>query len=110
MPFQRFPESMDPDDQKDYTFPFKLNPGEEIASALVEVVDETSENVIDDSPIVIVAQSFGQISGSTWGATVWLTAAGAPAGRYYLRCRGETDSSPIPRKFDVTRELKVEQR
>jgi hypothetical protein len=38
--FAEFSERLDPNDRKDYTFNFDLNVDEEIASAIVEFVDE----------------------------------------------------------------------
>lgn len=110
MSFERFHETMDPDDRKDYTFRFKLPAGEAIDSAVVAVVDSTSENELADTGIEFESTQFGQISGRIYGVTVWITASGVTPGTYYLRCRGETDAFPITRKFDKTMKLIVEQR
>ncbi len=110
MSFERFPESMDPNDRKDYTFRFRLPAGEALESAVVEVVNSTSTEVVADSGIEIESTQFGQISGTLYGVTVWLTAEEAELGNYFLRCRGETDAFPISRKFDKTMRLVVEQR
>ncbi len=111
MSFQSFAEPLDPDAVTDYTFPLRLPAGESLADAVVEFVNSTSTAEADPAPaITIESQSFGQISGTLWGVTVWLAGNGAAPGKYYLRVRGETDSFPIPRRFDCTMRLDVKQR
>ena len=108
MVFKRFPQVHDPNDREDWTFPFRLSSGEAIASAVVEVVDATSTTVDVLTDLDIEAQSFGLISGTLYGVTAWIS--GGSPGTYYLRCYGETDSTPFTRKFSTTMRLIVEQR
>ena len=108
MAFQEFREKHDPNGRKDWTFRWELNDSEAIASATVEVVDSTSTSVDASTDLVIESTAYGQISGAVYGVTVWLT--GGTAGQvYYLRCRIETDSSPITRKDDMTMKLTCSQ-
>lgn len=91
MPFQRFPETLDPDAPlgKDFTFPFSLTiAGDALTSAVIDIVDSTSTNVIVGSLTTISEVTFGLISGALWGVT--FRAQGGAAGRLYLRCRYET--------------------
>lgn len=108
MAFQQFRDKHDPNARDDWTFRFRLSPGESILTALVQVVDSSSLAVDADTDLVIEAQAFGQISGTLWGVTAWISGGGASSA-YYLRCRGETDASPISRKFDRTMKLACQQ-
>ena len=104
--FEKFRQSHDPEAREDWMFPFRLNPGEALNSAEVDVVDETSTTVDTDTDLVIESIAFGQISSTLWGVTVWVS--GGSPGDYYLRCRVETTSSPS-RKADKTMLLVAEQ-
>lgn len=106
--FEKFAQTHDPEDREDWTFPFRLSAGESIASATIEIVDSTSTDVDADTDLEIEAQAFGQISGTLWGVTAWIS--GGSPGDYFLRCTGETNSSPIARKFTKTMKLVVAQR
>jgi hypothetical protein len=103
MAFEKFRQKHDPEGRADWTFEFRLNAGEEIESAVVDVVDSTSTTVDDDTDLVIETTSFGQISGTRWGVTVWIS--GGTPGNYFLRCRIETDATPLTRKGDKTMQL-----
>jgi len=104
MSFETWRQMHDPEGREDWGFQFKLNPGESIASAVVDVVDETSTDVDASTDLDIESTAFGQISGVLWGVTVWVS--GGSPGNYYLRCRIETDASPS-RKADKTMTLIV---
>lgn len=107
MSFATFPSRHDPDSQEDWTFRFQLRLGESIVAASIDVVDENSQDVIG-SDLSIVLVSFGVIAGTIWGVSAWVTGGGAQP-FYYLRCRGQTDSAPLPIKFDRTMRLLCKQ-
>ncbi|HEU4544335.1 MAG TPA: hypothetical protein VFR23_24605 [Jiangellaceae bacterium] len=104
MAFLKFAERHDPNGRKDWTFQWVLSAGEAIASATVDVVDSTGTTIDAATDLVIESTAFGQISGTLYGVTVWIT--GGTAGvDYYLRCRIETTNAPISRKDDMTMTL-----
>lgn len=108
MGFDTFRQRHDPNGRADWTFQFRLNSGESLASAEVAVVDPTSTTVDGATDLVIETTALGQISGSLWGVTVWIS--GGHAGTdYYLRCHVETDAAPISRKGDRTMILACEE-
>jgi hypothetical protein len=109
MSFEQALETHDPNGRLDWTFRVRLNPGEQIASAVVDVVDPTSTNVDLTTDIVIESVSFGLISGTVWGVTMWYS-GGTPGVDYFFRCRGVTNSTPISRKFDKTVSISCAQR
>lgn len=102
MSFDTFVQKHDPDSREDWTFPFKLNEGESLTSAVVAVVDSTSTTVDVATDLVIESTAFGVISGTLWGVTIWVS--GGTPGNYYLRCRVETSSAP-GQKTDKTNRL-----
>jgi hypothetical protein len=111
MSFSKFATSHDPQGREDYTWPFRLNTGESIASATIDVVDSNSESVDASTDLDIETIAHGQISGTLWGVTAWISGGSAPVGgakTYYLRCRIETDASPS-RKADRTAQLVCKQ-
>jgi len=110
--FETFRQKHDPNGREDYTFEFRLNTGEAIASATVDVVDESSETIDVATDLVLEATAFGQVNGTVYGVTTWVsegTAASGTTTKYYLRCRGETTASPISRLFDRTMILECKQ-
>lgn len=109
MSFETFAAKHDPQARSDWTFPFRLSTGETIAAATVEVVDSTGTTVDLTTDLVIASTSFGQISGTLYGVTVWIT-GGTAGSKYYLRCRVETSNTPLSRKADKTMRLLCRQR
>ena len=122
MTFPKFVEDFDPSDQKEYTWKFRLREGESILSAQVVPVDETSTNVLTDSPFVFGPISFGQDAGTIWGVTQWLlpfvdptltlqvSDPARPQFMGYLRCSIQTDfAAPLPHDYTRTMRLWVRQ-
>lgn len=110
--FPYFSEAFDAQDQKEYTFRFKLRAGESIVSAQLDEVDITSTTVIDPSVLVFGQKSIGIISGTIFGVTQWLLPLAADVEPFvaYLRCKITTDyASPLPHQFTRTMRLSVGQ-
>jgi hypothetical protein len=111
MAFPEFGPSHDPNGQEDWTFPFKLAPGEQIVSQQVDEVDSTSTTLSASPELTISPVTAGKIAtGQTydlWGVTAWIT-GGTAGTTYYLRCRIATDSTP-QRRADCTRQLRCAQ-
>jgi hypothetical protein len=108
MTFDAFREPLDPNDQKDYTLAVQCNAGESLTSANVAFVGADGDSAPTGVTPAVVESSFGVVSGSTWGVTVWLAGNSAPEAYYYLRFRVQSDSTP-PRKLDSTRRILVRQ-
>ena len=106
--FEVFQAVLDPEGRLDYTVPVNVNTDEHIATAIVEFVNETSTGAPTGATPSIDTYSFGTIREGQDGITAWISGNGVAPGFYYIRFRGETDSSPT-RKFDKTLRLRVAQ-
>lgn len=104
MSFDTFAQKHDPQARSDWTFQFRLSAGETIASATVDVVDSTGTTIDALTDLVIASTAFGQISGTLYGVTVWIT-GGTAGSDYYLRCHVETSNTPLSRKAEKTMRL-----
>lgn len=109
--FQAFATSHGPQEQADYTFVFRLAPGEAITSAQVTVVDSTSMQPDLSTDLMIRSTSYGQMNASNWGVTIWVMGGSTkPDGstkNYYVRCAIVTNSTPYPRRINRTLRLRV---
>jgi len=106
--FETFRQKHDPQGRLDWTFPFLLGSGESISTATVEVVDSASSAVDAATDLVIESTSWGRISATEYGVTVWIS--GGTAGTdYYLRCHIETSATPLSRKAETTKRLRCRQ-
>jgi hypothetical protein len=87
MTFPCFPQKHDPEDAKTFAFRFELNDGDEIISAIIDVVDETSTTVITGSNLDVENVRPGYIASA--GAVFFRPIGGTP-GLYWLRCTAST--------------------
>ena len=108
MAFEQFAQELDTEGQLDFTLPVYCNDGESIVTAAAVFVEATSTTPSVDPGPTMVTASFGVIAGNRWGVTAWVNGNSAPAGLYYLRFHGQTDSIP-PRIFDKTKIIRVRQ-
>lgn len=110
MIFPYFSETFDAQEQKEYTWRFKLLPGESIASATIDQVDITSTTLVVPVAFNFGQKSFGVISGVMWGVTQWLLPMSDGGFTSYLRCVITTDyAGPIPHIYSRTMRLRVGQ-
>jgi len=110
MIYPYFAETFDPQDQKEFTYRFRILPGENIVTAQLDQVDATSTNLITPATLTLGPKSIGVISGQVWGVTQWLLPMTDGGFVAYLRCKITTDyAGPIPHVYTRTMRLTVGQ-
>lgn len=105
MSFGKFDQNYDPNEDKDYTFPFTLADGETIATQTVTVVDAQDNPLATDLTIYNVTSGPIDDGSGRQGVTCWVRGQ-APLGKYFLRSRIVTSNN---RKFDYTLVLTCKQ-
>lgn len=108
--FPYFTETFDSQkEQKEYTFKFRLLPGEAIATYQVEQVDITGKLLIDPVQVLFGPRSSGLISTRVYGVTQWFLPGMTDSGfTAYIRCVVTTDyAGPIPHIYSRCMRLNI---
>lgn len=107
--FPYFTESFDPNkEKKEYTFRFRLLPGEAIATYTVDQTDITGNTPVVPATVLFGPQSAGLISDRVYGVTQWMLPGFTGGFVAYIRCVITTDyASPIPHIYSRTCRLSV---